>query len=258
MIKLKNVKIRDYNYKDERSIINKIDNIEDAIKIVNEYKDYDWTIVKQDIDHSINTLKRFNILGKEETVYKTKGYKDFSLEYNDSINNCDVLIFNNPIGLTIYSIKNSYMTIGQMKIDLKRVLPTGKNYALSKHSGIGTDRIDEFLYAIEFYEKQVERQSLLTTDRNINLFKYAYEKKKPIVQTNYQKIIQYLLDVEKELVFGKINEQTAELYIDSLNDKPKSLSLKNKTIEVITNYMTIEELEDLRNGKVKVLNRFIK
>ena len=261
MIKLSDVKIRDYNFEDERSIINNASNMSEAKKVVEDYPEYDWTQVTDDIKHSEKVMKVSNTKNKEKFVYKTKGYKDKSLEYNDGLNKCDILVFNSPLVLNnMYSMYINNLTIAKMKTDLKYVLPDGSNYDLLRHKGIGTDKVEEFLKAIEFYEKQIERVAMTTGDRKINLFKYQYAAKKNIVAAYYKEIMYYLLDVHNEkLLWGDLSERARELYIESLyDDSARGQKVRNKIIEIITDYTTMKELDDLKLGNTKVLNRFIK
>ena len=89
---------------------------------------------------------------------------------------------------------------------------------------------------------------------------YQKQERIDLVQDRYAYIIAYLLCTAKEsLLWSDLTENIKELYLSSINGKKLSDSrIKKQVIDYISNYTTLEELENLEKENYKVLNKFIK
>ena len=109
------------------------------------------------------------------------------------------------------------------------------------------------------YDEQVLRQAELTPKRNCNLFLKDKKNKNEIVEDSYSDIIMYLIYNTKErTIWGKLTDPQKKLYISSaINSKKRDKIIRNRMIDIISNYTTLPELEKVTDGNQKVLKRFI-
>ncbi len=248
--------------KDIRELIegSELDSVQDVIELINNYPDLSWGIFQRKISNIKSYMDKVNEEGKIPQIYLTNGYSDSSLLYTDKFNTGKNLILNNPT--TQYQsqfLSLERLDVSEIKKYLSHTTSTGKNYLLVKARNVGEGRLPKVLSALEMYEEQIERQALLTPQRDINLFTYNQAEKKEIVQDNLINIVDYLIsNVEDELVWGKITDAQKELLLSALlNNKRIDCTIKERLITVISNYTTLPELEEVAKGKQKVLNRFI-
>ncbi len=260
MIGLEDIRPKKYAYTDKRAVINKASSMKTLQHIMWNNPGLDWSIPKKDLEECIEKLKASNFRRLEKEIYKTNGYSDESLEYNDNLNNGEVLIINPPYSVATVAdntVKN--LTIGEIKADLKYVLANGKNYFLSRHYEIGKAKLMKIVEAIGWYEDQIARQGLLTSDRDINLFELNYDEKLAIVLSYYEDIVNFFTKDKKDLIWQDYSANQNKLLIESLSAKgARGRNTKEVLSNYIANYTTIEELEKFKKGNVKVLNRFVR
>lgn len=69
----------------------------------------------------------------------------------------------------------------------------------------------------------------------------------------------YLIyNTEERTIWGELTEPQKKLYILSvINSKKRDTIIKDRMINIISNYTTLPELEKVADGNRKVLKRFI-
>ena len=209
-----------------------------------------------------NKIETANEKGLEPQVYYTTRYSDPLLEIQDHIYSGNVLLLSNPISrreARFSRIQNK--TIAQLKEDLRHTYPNGVNYIEAspiEYKNIKTSVL-RIVHAIKMYESQIERQGKLTDNRIEGLLELEKEEKQQIALEFYSKIVEYLLSsAEEYLVWGHFSDYQKELYKSSIvNQKQIDIQIKNRLVESITNYTTLEELNRIATGDAHVLQRFI-
>lgn len=266
MIKLENISVDEVVYYNEDTRIKKlikemeVFSIKDVMDLFELYSEYDWSSVKQNIESVKKVVDKYNKRDVKPVIFPTREYEDRTLYYTDSQNSASVLLLGNPTydGQTQYRGLNIY-NIEQLKRNLMLTKKTGVNSIMFNVRNIGKDSIKNILDAIEMYTTQVERQAKLTKYRDINVFKYNSLEKKEIVNDKYKEIIEYLLENSNELIWGKLTDRQRNFYESSiLNNKKIDKLIKERMIENISNYTTLDELNDIFSNDYKVLKRFIK
>ena len=131
----------------------------------------------------------------------------------------------------------------------------GRN-VIGRIRNIGPDSITKIISALKMYDEQILRQANLTEKRDYNLFLKA---KNEIVEDLYSDIIMYLIyNTEERTIWGELTESQKKLYISSvINNKKRDTIIKDRMIDIISNYTTLPELEKVADGNRKVLKRFI-
>ena len=267
MIELKDVSYKEvlckyenkyfYNY----CMMNHVQTLEDVYNLYLNYDKNEKTMLDRDFKEMFKRLKLTNLRGGYPDVYNIDEYTDKELEYNDSLNKGNILIFDNPTNnftsRTFEDVKK--MSIKDIKYDLTHSMINGYNYLRFICNRIGPDKLLIIQRALNYYTKQIENQAKLTSDRNINLFNYQKEERFKIVNDMIDEIITYLVNnTKEELVWGYINEPRRNAYLLALSDNKKvSKQIIQMVSDYISNYITIEEAYDLKNNKEKILKRFI-
>ena len=134
----------------------------------------------------------------------------------------------------------------------------GRN-VIGRIRNIGPDSITKIISALKMYDEQILRQANLTEKKNYNLFLKDKKAKNEIVEDLYSDIIMYLIyNTEERTIWGELTEPQKKLYISSvINNKKRDVIIKNRMIDIISNYTTLPELEKVADGNRKVLKRFI-
>ena len=134
----------------------------------------------------------------------------------------------------------------------------GRN-VIGRIRNIGPDSITKIISALKMYDEQILRQADLTEKRNYNLFLKDKKAKNEIVEDLYSDIIMYLIyNTEERTIWGELTESQKKLYISSvINSKKRDAIIKDRMIDIISNYTTLPELEKVADGNRKVLKRFI-
>lgn len=261
MIKLSDISINNVLYGSEQRFVNlaKENNcysVEDLISLTKLYPKYNWDVVNKRIDELKLIVERNNIKGIELETYE---YENNGIELVDKLNRGDVLLLDNPTlelqtkfrGLRTYSID-------EIKHNLKLTDQLGRN-VIGRIRNIGPDSITKIISALKMYDEQILRQANLTEKRNYNLFLKDKKAKNEIVQDLYSDIIMYLIyNTEERTIWGELTESQKKLYISSvINNKKRDTIIKDRMIDIISNYTTLPELEKVADGNRKVLKRFI-
>lgn len=261
MIKLSDISINNVLYGSEQRFVNlaKENNcysVEDLISLTKEYPEYNWNVVNKRIDELKLIVEKNNIKGIEPETYK---YENNGIELVDKLNKGDVLLLDNPTlelqtkfrGLRTYSID-------EIKHNLKLTDQFGRN-VIGRIRNIGPDSITKIISALKMYDEQILRQADLTEKRNYNLFLKDKKAKNEIVEDLYSDIIMYLIyNTEERTIWGELTEPQKKLYISSvINSKKRDVIIKDRMIDIVSNYTTLPELEKVSDGNRKVLKRFI-
>ena len=240
---------------------NHVENLEDVYNLYLKYDGKEKTMLDRDFHNLLKRLKLTNIRGGFADIYEIKKYSNDNLKYNDTLNKGDVLLFDTP---TSYSISGTYEDIKKMrmdsiKYDISHSMINGFNYLRFISNKIGPDRLLLVRDAIDMYTEQIERQALLTDDRNCNLFTFNKVEKDRIIHKNLKEIILYLLNNSNSFVWGNVNDFKYDRYISAINNDNKiDRQIRNMVTNYISNYVTLDEANDIDRGNVKVLNRFIR
>lgn len=171
-----------------------------------------------------------------------------------------VLLFKNPIyPICFIEEKLDNFSISQIKDMLGYLNDRNLNNELNVNvQGLGQYRMQKFLASIKFYEEQVIRQAKDTTLRGVDLFSLNKELKRKIVEEQIGEIANYFLKNASVCVWGDLNDFQKRKIMEAvfLYKNDSSQMIKNRLIDVISNYTTLSELE---KGVVKqrTLDRFI-
>lgn len=235
---------------------------EDVLRMMFEYPEYNWFSVMRGFSEIERKMNLANERNRSPEMFYTKGYNKEDLSRQDFINNGNILLLNNPTNYKTRYICLRDKTIAQIKDDLAHTFSDGGNYVSSssaEYKNVGPITIPKIISSIEMYEKQIERQSRLTTERDINLFELDKDLKMDIVEEMYNEIIMYLVyNTNERLVWGVLSDAQKKLYLSSaINKKQEDIKTSSKIKEYIANYTTLPELEKIASHDLKVLKRFI-
>ncbi len=233
--------------------------VQDLINFLVYSKSYD-----EHFDESLSSIRHdmciANRKGKEPNVYSTKEYEDKSLNNVDKYNYGDILLLSAPTG----ELSTRYRSLRDLSIDkIKKYLTltdaSGDNYLLRRAKNLGVNSVDNLISSIDMYSNQVVRQALLTDSKEKNIFTYQQSEKAWLVKEKYADIIAYLIYNTDELVWGKLSDTQKKLYLSSIiGSKKLDVLIKERMIDIIANYTTLPELEDVKDNNYDVLKRFIK
>ena len=241
----------------------KAKSVEDVMKLIEEHKEYDWDKIKRDCKHIQKMIEAANARGDKANIYNISNYEDSELEKQNEMNLGNILLLDNITQHRVQYVSLKHKTIKQIKEDLSYALPNGTNYLTSGYAGyykIGESNLPKIVEAINMYEEQINRQALLTNNREINLFELDQKDKSYIVEEMYKDIVLYLVyNTDEKLIWGNLSDAQKRLYISSaINSNKQDIYIKNKLISYISNYTTLPELEKVADNDLKVLKRFIK
>ena len=266
MIKLENVSIDNLSLWIYAPKIKKIvdefelKSIQDLLDEIQRSPEIDWSNIEKKLNCLIKEVDKNNKKEKEPIIFNTTNYEDSTLKYTDTLNNGNILLLSSPTtenAVTYYGIKDK--SIDNIKNNLLLTQPDGSNYLISYTRNISLSNIQKLIDAINMYNEQVVRQSMLTDSRDFNVFTYEQEEKKEIVRDNYADIITYLVYNTNEFVWGKVSDLQKKRYISSIinNNKIDNI-IRDRMINNIANYTTLKELENYQKDNYKLLKRFIK
>lgn len=267
MIELKNISARTVIPYDAYSIKKLVEktgatSAQDVLELITKYPEYNWYKVIKMFGGVEREMNLANKRGHEPEMFYTRGYANEDLSQQDLLNYGDILLLDNP---THFKTRYKYLkdkSIAQIKTDLAHTAPNGKNYVSASNYGyrnIGLDRIPRVVSLIEMYEEQIERQSHLTSERDINLFELHKDIKMDITEEMYNEIIMYLVyNTNERLVWSSLSDAQKKLYLSSaINKKQEDVKTRERIKEYIANYTTLPELERVADHNLKVLKRFI-
>lgn len=261
MIKLSDISIDYVLYGSEKRFINlarenNCYSIEDIISLTKLYPKYNWDVVSKRINELKLIVDKSNIKGIEPEIYE---YEDNGIELVDKLNRGDILLLDNPtLELQTKFRRLRTYTIDEIKHNLKLTDQFGRN-VIGRIINIGPDAIIRIINALKMYDEQILRQADLTEKLNYNLFLKDKKVKNEIVEDLYSDIIMYLIyNTEEKTIWGELTEPQKKLYISSvINGKKRDVIIKDRMIDIISNYTTLPELEKVADGNRKVLKRFI-
>ena len=261
MIKLSDVSTKEVLYGSEGKFLelaksNNCYSIEDLLSLMEKCPQYNWDEVNRRISLLKPIIAKGNRNGLEPEVYE---YQNNGIELVDELNKASVLLLDNPtLELqTKYRELKEY-SVAEVKRNLKLTDEFGRNI-IGRLRNIGPDSFPTIIRALEMYDEQVLRQAELTPKRNYNLFLKDKKSKNEIVEDSYSDIIMYLIYNTKErTIWGELTDPQKKLYISSaINSKKRDKIIRNRMIDIISNYTTLPELEKVADGNQKVLKRFI-
>lgn len=235
----------------------KVKSVDDVYELLdNNVKLRDIQIISnlRNIDRTIDFANR---KGNIEEIYQVYDYSNESLEQIDSLNNGNILLLNNPTQ-ELNSFKElDTISIEEIITDLNHVTCMGNNYALKRYMCIKKENVDKVVSSINMYRNQVERQALELRN-NGNLFELYSEERKRLVEGNYNIIINYFVNNAKEMHWGELTDNEKSVYISStIRNGSYTRLVKERLVNDISHYITFNEAKDLKEGNVKVLDRFI-
>lgn len=233
--------------------------VHDVLKLMEEHPEYNWIKIYRDLADIKRQMNLANKRGHEPEIYSTKGYQEAELEAQDSLNYGNILLLDNPAAhnrVRFTRLKDK--TIAEIKEDLAHTTGDGRNYICAGKSGyrnIGSDKLPRIVSQIEMYEEQIERQSRLTNDREINLFELDKDERMEIAAEMYNEIIMYLVyNANERLVWSEFTDLQKKIYLSSaINKKKSDYEAREKIQKNIANYTTLPELEEISNHNLKVL-----
>ena len=200
-------------------------------------------------------VELLNEKGNELKIYKT----DRTNWFTDKKNSGEVLLLTNPT--SDYSVRQrilEYKPIEKIKDDLGLMNVDGQNYLVFSYKKIGEAYLVKLLKALEMYDEQVLKQSKETKDIN-NIFTYNHDEKATIVSYNYEDIINYFVDNNRDLIWGDLSDNQKRAYLSSVTRKTQADRKTRKRINnYIANYTTLDELNNIQEDDYKLLNKFIK
>jgi len=264
MIELKNISARTvvpYDAYSIKELVKKTGAVsaEDVLELITKYPEYNWSKVIKMFGEVERKMDLANKRGHEPEIFYTKGYSTEDLSQQDLVNGGGILLLNNPTDFKVKYRTLETKPIAEIKTDLAHTLPNGQNIVSASYRNIGDDSINELVSSIEMYEEQIERQSCLTSDRDINLFELHKDKKLDLTEEMYNEIVMYLVcNTNERLVWSALSDAQKKLYLSSaINKKQEDVKTRQRIKEYIANYTTLPELERVANHDLKVLKRFI-
>lgn len=194
-------------------------------------------------------INKKHMINKEAHIYDSNNLENINerdLEVTEEETLVKNLILNAVVDdswrVTFLDIES--LNIKKLRFFLQHVTPNGKN-SLELFPRIGNKTINNVIKALDFYEEQIKRQY---GERHIigsDLFTLNREAKQNIVEKEIAKYVEYLLSFSYDFIWGKRSANTNKLLEECLISRNKYAVInRDRLIETLTNYMTLEELED--------------
>lgn len=201
------------------------------------------------------SLNRVNKREKEVSTYDYYEYSSDLLRETDKLNLTNVLMLDSPSSIC-YShriLKN--LTIEELKTNLKLCNRYGKNM-IESFPGFGETFMKVIIKSLDLYSKQIEENAKLTDRRDINLLLLDYDEKRELVESYYETIIDYFMHVDKT-IWGNITDRQKQKLFASISCELKvCMETRERMSEFMTYYLTLEDLNDIKNGNVLSLSKF--
>ncbi len=239
---------------------NRVKSVQDLINVMPKYPNVDWSVLDNRIKYAKHYIVLAHTFDTEPVTVLCKQYDDERLNHVDTLNTGSILLLFSPISdYTLSSSKFDAFTIEEIKKFLSLTDYKGRNYLISRLRYFSTNDLPEILTAVNMYTDQVIRQSELTDSRDENLFLYQQDEKRELVSKQYDEMVSYLLDNAKEFVWGEITDTKRRFYESSITqDRLKGTVVRDRMTNLLADYMTTSELENISKNDYKVLKRFIK
>lgn len=262
--KIKLMKQEEYAFLEKYNIRN-FKELEDAILKNIEVPSYFielYKLVKVEIE---------NYSLEKPRIYRTKydGYLALDKESvlkTETETKCSSLLLENFLSQaypsTLFKLIKK-LSIEELRYLLLHTAPNGFN-SLTMFPYINEESLKIMMKSLSFFENQLVRQTHDEDSENVNLFLLNYEEKRRIVEEELNSFLEYFLNMSdiKSFVWGnKVNEGN-EIFTRIVENNTRIrhlrryLNIKEMLINTLTNYMTLEELE---NGAIEnhTLDRFI-
>lgn len=204
-------------------------------------------------------LERANKKEKIANVYFCNDYKhsdidSYSLRITDKSTMGDVLPVCNllntatkaRVSLSKYSIETIKRLLGQVVICNETAALKSVPNAFGKYGSIfGEKNLKNFVSIINFYEEQVIRQAHETNLRGVDLFSLNREIKLSLVQEQLNEILGYILECGDSQFFGPASLKRNRILKAIINNENvyNALLVRENVIQFLTNYTTLDELE---------------
>ena len=231
-------------------------NYKDTLKDDDILSDADYLKrINSEIKKIKSKVERLNEKGMQLDIYETN--RDYP--NTDRMNTGNILLLKNPTeDCSVRTYTLEYKSIDKIKNDLGLINENGQNYLIYSYNKIGRTYLKNILKALEMYDEQVLKQSKETDDTN-NIFMHNHDEKATIVSYNYDDIINYFVDNNKDLIWGKMTDNQKKAYLSSITRKTQSnRRIRKRIINYISNYTTLDELNNLKEDDYKVLEKFMK
>lgn len=237
--------------------------VQDVIDNSDNFNEFQLSRINKAIDKMQAQLYNLNKNERELNIYDVN--RNSLSDYTDRSNLGSVLLLKNPT-LSHTSMYGSLKekSIYKIKNDLQLMTEWGDNYLVFAYKNIGKENINKILEALKLYDEQVLRQAKLIDEnmldiKQVNIFEHDYNEKAIIASENYENIINYFVDNNKDLIWGNMSDNQKRLYIASMNRKTESQRrIRREIITYIANYTLLSELENLEKDDYKVLTKFMK
>ncbi len=206
------------------------------------------------------TVERLNTQGITPIYYK-EDYGDFSqfkplFDRTDRGINCSALPFYAPASSHEYAFRLRNFNIEAAKLLLSKVGLTGQNAFCEVANSFGPSKAQRLGWLMSFYDEQLIRVAKSLDDPETfkeNLFSKNREKKQELVSSMYEDIVLYLL--EQGSFISKVTPSALSRSLQPVNENDRYV--RHRVIEIISDYCTLEELENLGSVKDETLKRFV-
>lgn len=248
---------------------NNATSIEDLIKLRYNYPEIDWKDmevklieISKDIYRNNNEKKNLKYIYKNPQIYTFEPYKDERLSLTDQLVKGHELI-KNPTSAPNQSLtKLGYLSIKEIKDYLSHTDECGKNYleyVTRSKKGTIANQISWLLISLEIYRNQIISQSKLTDKDNIDLFHYQEKEKKEIITEEYNNIINYILDTDREYIWGYLtDDEKRKLYKTIQFDGKSYKEIKDNIITLLSHYTTLPETKKISRKPEIALKKLLK
>lgn len=241
-----------------------IDNFQQLKDVYENQNKEGLNIFTDEISSQISKVeKRLEKLAKKgikPQIYLTKAPSIYNYSWEiDNLLTGEVLLYGNPLEPSSRRSQLSKYSIYELKYFLSHCDTDGKNLFPRFVRGFGEVELKRLIKSIKFYDLQIERQALendYSLD-HINLFYMNKDLKKEYLQDQIKEIAEYIIDNAEECIWGVLANNQKKKIVDSiLNETNDAKEIKEKFVDIISNYTTVKELE---SGlvKTKTIDRFI-
>ncbi len=210
---------------------------------------------------TVNYINKDCMINKTSKIWTSNNLQNINqedLEVTEEQTLAKNLILNAVIDaewrVTFLDIEN--LNMQSVRFFLKHTTPNGEN-SLKLFPRIGNDAVKKVIKAFDYYEEQIKRQAKENHEIGTDLFALNKEAKQEIVKREIVSYIEYLLSFQDDFIWGRRGKNVNDLLKECIiSTRKRAIRSRNNLIATLTNYMTLEELE---NGAVEnhTLDRFM-
>lgn len=264
------LKIYNIQHKNQKALIDHpwIDDFQKLKTMYEKQQQFGWDVFTDDIYAEIKEVEEkllnFNKKGYKPEIYLTNeepqiyNYSYKKDEVDKTITG-EVLLYANPLEYSPKRKKISQYSIYELRQFLSHCEPNGKNLLSRFALGFGPYESKRLVNAINFYNLQLERQSM-ESDYGLDDSKLFYankDLKEQYLQDQIKEIAKYFVDTANECVWGELTDNQKQKILRSVLSKSEGAQeTKQRLIDIISNYTTVREIE-LGLVKTKTIDRFI-